>query len=88
MWEMLMEVERFNGRAKGRRARSCVFGLRLGEGLGASQLPCGLGLGDALQLPKKDLAGTLWVFRAPEVCTVRRMCGRASHDHHGYPARV
>ena len=47
-----------------------------------------LGLGDALQLHKKDLAGTLWVFRAPEACTVRRMCCRAAHDHHGYPARV
>ena len=74
--------------SKGRRTRSCGLGLGLGEGLRASQPACGLCLGDALQLPKKDLAGALWVFRAPEACTVRRMlCGRAAHDRHGCPAR-
>ena len=31
-----------------------------------SRPPCGLGLGDALQLPKEDLAGALWVLRPPE----------------------
>ena len=38
---------------------------------------------DALQLPKKDLAGAVRLFRAPDACTVRRMCGRAVTDHHG-----
>ena len=33
-----------------------------GEGIGAGQSPCGVGLGDALQLPKEDLADALWVF--------------------------
>ena len=59
-----------------------------GEGLRARQPPCGFGLGEALQLPKSDFAGALWVFQAPLACTVRRVCGRAAHDHHGYPARV
>ena len=53
-----------------------------------SQPSCGLGLGDALLLPKKYLAGVLLLLRAPEACAVRRMCGGAAHDHHGYVARV
>ena len=44
--------------------------------------------GNALQLPKEDLASALRVIPAPEACTVRRICGRAAHDHHGYLARV
>ena len=62
------------------------FGL--GEGLRARQSSCGLGLGNALQLPKQDLASAVRVVPAPEACTVRRMCGRAAPDHHDYPARV
>ena len=49
---------------------------------------CGLGVGDALQLSKEDLAGAVRLFRAPEACAVRRMCGGAAHDHHDYFARV
>ena len=37
--------------------------------------------------PGRILRVFLWVFRAPEGCTVRRMCGRAAHDHHCYLAR-
>ena len=39
-----------------------------GSGLGLDKAfervshPVGMGLGDALQLPKEDLAGALWVF--------------------------
>ena len=61
-------------KSKGRRSRSCGLGLGLGEGLRTCQLPSGLGLGDALQLPKEDLAGALRVFRTPEASTVRRLC--------------
>ena len=32
-----------------------------GEGFRARQPPCGVGLGDALQLPMEDLAGALWI---------------------------
>ena len=66
---------------------SCI-GSGPGEGLRASQPPGGLGLGDALQLPKKDLASAVRLFRPPEEGTVRRMCGGAATDHHGHPARV
>ena len=50
--------------------------------------PSGLGLGDALQLPKEDIAGAERLFRAPEASTVGRMCGRAAQDHYGHLARV
>ena len=63
-----------------RGSRSGSVGSGPGKGVPAGQPPCGLGLGDAFQFPKENLAGG--------VCTVRRMCGRAAHDHHGYPARV
>ena len=44
---------------KSRSTRSRGFGLRLGEGIRASQLSCGLGLGDALQFSKEDFAGVV-----------------------------
>ena len=40
------------------------------------QSSCDLRLGDALRLLKEDLANAVRVLRAPEACTVRRMCGR------------
>ena len=42
----------------------------------------------AIQLPKKDLAGTLWVLLAPEASAVRRMCGGTAADHYGHLAGV
>ena len=74
VWEVLMEI-------KG-------FGSGPGEGIRASQPSCGLGLGDSFQLPKEDLEGAVRLFRAPEACRVRRVCGRAAHDNHSYLARV
>ena len=47
-----------------------------------------MGLGDALQLPKKDLASAVRILRAPEASAVRRMCGGAAPDHQGHFARV
>ena len=59
-----------------------------GEVIRVSQSPGGVGLGDALQLPKEDIAGALWALRAPEASTVRRMFGGATPDHYGHLARV
>ena len=72
-----------------RRFRSGGLGSSgSGEGLRACQFPSGLGLGDALLLPKENLAGAMWVLRASEASAVRRMCGRAAPDHHCHLARV
>ena len=52
-----MEMERINGRAKA-------------EDQGACQHPCGLGVGDVLQLLQEDLAGALRICRTPEADAV------------------
>ena len=83
VWEVLMEMKRFDGRTKAEDQGAVALVLNL-----AKAFERVLGLGDVLQFPKKDLAGILWVFRALEACTVRRVCGRAAHDHHVYLARV
>ena len=57
-------------KCKGRRSRSGGFGTGPSEGLRACELPGGLGLGDALQVPNEDLADALWVLRAPEASAV------------------
>ena len=44
------------GEAGSRRSRSFGLGAGPGEGLRAGQSSCGVGLGDALQFPKEDLA--------------------------------
>ena len=59
-----------------------------GEGIRSSQSSSGVGLSDALQLPKEDLASAVRVLRASEASAVRRMCGGAAPDHHGHLARV
>ena len=45
-----------------RRSRSLGFGLGLGDGLRSGQSSCGVGLGDALQLPKEGLASAVRVL--------------------------
>ena len=79
---------KIQGQCNRRGSRSFGLSAGLGEGIRACQLPCGLGLGDAFQLPKEDLASAVRVLRAPEEGTVRRVCGGDAHDHDGYFARV
>ena len=62
VWRILMEMERFDGKGNGTRSRSLGLGSEPGEGLRAGQSSCGVGLGDALQLPKEDLASAVRVF--------------------------
>ena len=71
---------RFNGKAKAEDQGSLGFGLGPGEGLRV--------VGDALQFPKEDRSGAVWLFRAPEASAVRSMCGGTAPDHHGHPATV
>ena len=60
-----MEMERFKYRA-GEEDLGAVALVLAGEGLRAGQSPCGVGLGDALQLHKEDLTCALWALRATE----------------------
>ena len=74
-----MEMERFGGKAKEEDQGSLALVLDLAKALERV---------NPLQLPKEDSASAVRVPRAPEASAVRRLCGRAAHDHHGYPARV
>ena len=56
MWEILLEMERFKYQA-GEEDQAVGPGYGSGEGIRAGQYPCGVGLGDALLLPKEDAAG-------------------------------
>ena len=47
-----------------------------------------MGLGDALEFPKADIASAMRVLRASDASAVRRMRGGAATDHHGHLARV
>ena len=65
-----MEMERFKSCAgeEDLGAEALVSGV--GQGFRARQPPCGVGLGDALQLLKGDLASAMRVFRALEASAV------------------
>ena len=57
VWEILMDMEKSKHRAGEEDSGSGGLGSGPGEGLRARRRPCGLGLGDASQLPMDDLAG-------------------------------
>ena len=88
VWEILLEMERFRYRVGGEDLEAVALVLDLAKALRADQSPCGVGLGDALQLAKEDTAGAVRVLRASEAGAVRRMRGGAAKDHHGSLARV
>ena len=79
VWEILMEMESFKIPGGRRRSGSSGLGLGPGEGFRASQPPCGVGQGDALQPPKQDIACDMRVLRASDASSVGRVrCGAAS----------
>ena len=53
VWEILMEMERFNGKAKEEDQGALALVLDLAKAFERVSLPCDLGLGDALLLPKE-----------------------------------
>ena len=57
VWEVWMDIERFNGKNRSRGSSGCGLGAGPCEGIRASQPP--RVLGDALQPPKEGLAGAL-----------------------------
>ena len=82
-----MEMQRFDGRAKEEDQGAVALVLDLAKTFERVSLPVVWALGDAFHLPKGNIAGAVWLVRAPEARTVRSTCGRAAHDHHGYLAR-
>ena len=56
--------------SKNRGSRGCGLRHRPGEGIRACQPPCGVGLDDALQLPKEDLDGAVRLISSTrDVCS-------------------
>ena len=88
VWEVLMEMERFDGKVKEEDQGARSVGSGPGEGIRAGPSPGGVGLGEALQFRKECFTGAVPVVRAPVASAIRRMCGGAAPDHHGCPARV
>ena len=71
MLEILMEMERFNGKAKDEDQGALVLVLSLAKAFERVSLPVVWAWATHFSFPKEDLAGALWVFREPEVSAVR-----------------
>ena len=79
VWEVLMEMERFNGRAKAEDRGAVAWVPDLAKAF------------ERVSLPVVWAWATHFSFRgilSTEACAIRRMCGRAACDHHCYLARV
>ena len=76
--KILMEMERFNGKAKEEDQGEVALVLDLAKAFERVSLLVVWAWATHFSFPTKIL-GALRVLRAPEACTVRRMCGRASH---------
>ena len=69
--EILMEMERFNGKAKEGEQGAVALVLDLAKAFEKVGLPMVWALAtNLLQFPKKDIAGVVWLLRAPEASTV------------------
>ena len=65
-WEILMEMEGDNCHAGEQDQGAVALVLDLAKAFGRVSLPVVWAWGDALQFPKEDTAGAMWVLRAPE----------------------
>ena len=70
VWEIVMHVERCDGKAKEGEQGAVCFGSGLGRRLSRESVSLGMRVGDALQFPVEDLAGVVRLFRAPEASAV------------------
>ena len=84
VWEIVMEMERFSGNAKGEDQGAVALVLDLAKAFERVSWA----LGNTLQLPKEDFTSALRLLRAPQESAVRRMCGRTATNHHGHFARI
>ena len=64
------------------------FGSGLGEGIRESQSLCGVGLGNALQLPKEDIAVLCGYFEHPRRVQFEGCVTEPLRDHHAHLATV
>ena len=69
VWEILMEMERVDGKAKDEDQGAFALVLDLAQAFERVSLPV-VCLGTALQPPKEDIVGAVWLLRAPEASAV------------------
>ena len=88
-WEILLEMDRLNGKAKEKDQGALASVLDLAKAFERISLPVVWAwAAGAFQFPKKDLASPVRVLGALAVSTVRRMRGGVASDHFGHLARV
>ena len=87
VWEVLMEMEKWNRKAKAEEQGAVALVQDLAKAFERVSLPVS-GLGRRTSASPKRSCWCFVVFRAPEACTVRWMCGGTAPHHHGHPARV
>ena len=80
-------MERFNDKAKEEDQGALALVLDLAKEFEWVSLPVGLGLGNALQLPKEVLRVLCGFFEHQRRVQFEG-CAGAANNHHGYPARV
>ena len=88
VWENLMEMERFSGKAKEEDSGAWALVLDLAKAFERVSLLVVWAWATHFSFPRKIFTGALRLFRAPEESAVRRMCGRYVANHHGHLARI
>ena len=86
VWEILMEMERFYGKATEEDQGALALVLDLAKACERVSLAVVRAWATQCQLPREDLAVRL--IRAPEAGTLREVCGGAAPGHFGHLARV
>ena len=88
MWEVLMEMERLNGKAKAEDQGAVALVLDLAKAFERVSLLVVWAWATHFSFSRKILRVLCGYFEPPETCAVRRMCGGAAPDHHCHLARV
>ena len=81
-------MERCKGKAKEEDQRALALVLDLAKEFERIIFFVVWSLATHFSFSRKILRVLCGNSEAPEACTVRRMCGRAANNHHGYPAKV
>ena len=88
VWEVLMEMERFNGRAKAEDQGAVALVLDPAKAFERVSLPVVWAWATHFSFPRKMMRVLCRVFRASEASAVRRMCGGAAPGRRSHLVRV
>ena len=88
VWKILMEMERFNGKAKEEDQGALALVVDLAKVFERVGLPVVWAWATHFRFPRKILRVLCGYFEHQRKSALRKMCGGAAPDHHGHPARV